>query len=103
MNRGDLLLLVGAAMTPSRPERPASRRGCFASACSRLRHRAALSNISVRIVRHGRFIGFQMAGALAARNCSNRYPPLSSSLSDWSLADRGMERRFALREPATGC
>src|SRR6476659_8697162 len=28
-------------------------------------------------------------------------PP--SSLSDWSLADRGMERRFALREPATGC
>jgi MOSC domain-containing protein YiiM len=25
-----------------------------------------------------------------------------SSLSDWSLADRGMERRFALREPATG-
>jgi DNA/RNA endonuclease YhcR with UshA esterase domain len=28
-------------------------------------------------------------------------PP--SSLSDWSLADRGMERRFALRKPATGC
>jgi hypothetical protein len=27
----------------------------------------------------------------------------ASSLSDWSLADRGMERRFALREPATGC
>jgi hypothetical protein len=27
----------------------------------------------------------------------------TSSLSDWSLADRGMERRFALREPATGC
>ena len=26
----------------------------------------------------------------------------ASSLSDWSLADRGMERRFALREPATG-
>src|ERR1700730_17785186 len=26
-----------------------------------------------------------------------------SSLSDWGLADRGMERRFALREPATGC
>jgi hypothetical protein len=25
-----------------------------------------------------------------------------SSLSDWSLADRGMERRFALRQPATG-
>ena len=22
-------------------------------------------------------------------------------LSDWSLADRGMERRFALRQPAT--
>jgi len=28
--------------------------------------------------------------------------PMASSLSDWSLADRGMERRFALREPATG-
>ena len=28
---------------------------------------------------------------------------VTSSLSDWSLADRGMERRFALREPATGC
>ena len=26
-----------------------------------------------------------------------------SSLSDWSLADRRMERRFALRQPATGC
>ena len=34
-----------------------------------------------------------------------RFPTIqrSSSLADWSLADRGMERRFALREPATGC
>ena len=31
---------------------------------------------------------------------AKRYP---SSLSDWSLADRGMERRFALRQAATGC
>jgi hypothetical protein len=28
---------------------------------------------------------------------------IASSLSDWSLADRGMERRFALRQLATGC
>ena len=31
---------------------------------------------------------------------AKRYP---RSLSDWSLADRGMERRFALRQAATGC
>ena len=27
----------------------------------------------------------------------------ASSLSDWSLADRGMERRFALRQPTSEC
>src|SRR6202030_57004 len=35
--------------------------------------------------------------------CVDSVENRSSSLSDWSLADRGMERRFALREPATGC
>jgi hypothetical protein len=39
--------------------------------------------------------------AKTAEVISSISPP--SSLSDWSLADRGMERRFALRKPATGC
>jgi glycine/D-amino acid oxidase-like deaminating enzyme len=49
---------------------------------------AAGRGLSVRLVEKG---------DLAAATSS-----ASSSLSDWSLADRGMERRFALREPATG-
>jgi hypothetical protein len=87
--------------------RPPSRSISISPAFLHRRRRGA-SSTAVDLPLEAGNDGISLVISTATNDGSSRAPgtPITpssaSSLSDWSLADRGMERRFALREPATG-